>query len=781
LVGDRKQSIYGWRSADLAAYEAFVDDLKAAGGVEGRLSKNYRSVPEILAEVERAIDPVMRREPQVQPEFQPLLPVREAPHAPLPERCAAIEYWIPALPPGASGAGAKTRRRDAVEIEAAALAHDLRALHAGGGVAWKDVAVLFRARGDFETYLEALRAAGIPYAVEGDRSYFRRREIIDAAALVRCVAEPNDHLALLTVLRSALGGVPDAALLPLWAHDLAGRVARLEDDAGDELSKLRELAAGVARELPRDVPGIGRIAGWEQNAAALWAAIARLRRSLREDPPDVFVERLRTLTLLDATEAGRFLGRLRTANLERFWRELAAALAGEGGVHALLRLLRRAVASERERAESRPAEAAEDAVRVMTIHAAKGLDFRHVYLMQLDKEPPPQANERAISGRVRPGAPLEFRLLGAPTPGFDRVARERERVAEAERVRALYVAMTRAKDRLVLSGLWPDAGSKRKRSFTALLAERRDPAGDPAARMQALAAEGASDRADAGCVRWVFPSLAAAAEAEVVPPPAADAVWPPLERIEADSLRLASAREAARAREARPFAGTASAAAEETLADVAERRYGERGGALAPRDEGASAACEDGATPSSGGAPPAGGVARAVGTAIHRALEELDLAADPEAELARASEALAESVRSLAAPGAQDEAIAAARELLARIGRGALFARLRALGAGELHRELPVLLPPEAERGAVGFVAGVIDLVYRDPGTGRLVVADYKTDRAANDAQIVEHARHYAPQGAVYQRALREALALDYTPRFELWLLDADRVAVVSE
>ncbi len=92
-------------------------------------------------------------------------------------------------------------------------------------------------------------------------------------------------------------------------------------------------------------------------------------------------------------------------------------------------------------------------------------------------------------------------------------------------------------------------------------------------------------------------------------------------------------------------------------------------------------------------------------------------------------------------------------------------------------RELAVLLPPGAgPEGPVGFVSGAIDLVYADPGTGALVIADYKTDDVATDAEVAERARAYAPQGEAYARALREALGLPAPPRFELWFVKSGRV-----
>ena len=129
------------------------------------------------------------------------------------------------------------------------------------------------------------------------------------------------------------------------------------------------------------------------------------------------------------------------------------------------------------------------------------------------------------------------------------------------------------------------------------------------------------------------------------------------------------------------------------------------------------------------------------------------------------------------------------RALLDDIARGPLIARLRDLASDIVARELPVLLPAvaavesDATPAPVGFVAGAIDLVYRDPESGELVVADYKTDQLGPDADgaaLRAVAAKYAGQGDLYRRALREALELPYTPRFELWLLAHGRSVVVD-
>ena len=743
LVGDPKQSIYGWRSADLAAYEAFVQDVEALGGERGRLSVNHRSAPRILEEVERVIAPVMLEQEGLQPAFQPLIPSERTR---LQEGfrlggSAPTECWVSASWDGDPAAPQPTRTGEAALIEARVLARDLRRLHDEHDVAWQAVGVLFRGRGDFEIYLGALRTAGIPFAVEGDRRYYQRREIIEASALVRCVLDPNDHLALLTLLRSAAVGVPDAALIPLWVRRIPSRLGALHGAAPDALGELRVLLDEVVASLPGDVPGLERVAGWEENLLAVAEALALLRHAYRCEAADVFVERLRSLTLFEVTEAARFLGAWRNANLDRFFRELTDELDGDGGAHAALRRLRSAVADEEQQEEGRPKDVVEDAVRIMTIHGAKGLDFEHVYLMQLHK-----GSGRGGFGGVDAGEiddVVEYRLFDAATPGWDRVARERETVSDAEQVRMLYVAMTRAKRRLVLAGVWPDfQKSGSSGPAMKLLEEGR---GLPPGIVERV---GAADRAEADGTLWVFPGREAGADTAASEERADREGLPTAEQVRAASRSLASARQRARQRMERPLSGRAS-----------EQAHGS--GAFAS---------------SSHGAGDESRMAMAIGTAIHRVLENLDFEAAAGARRERADALLAIALGEAAPPERFEEALTRARAMFERITGGALYAKLRSLAAQIVARELPVLVPPTGDTGPAAYLSGMIDLVYRDPDSGQLVVADYKTDRVDDEAVLQERTAAYALQGAVYQRAVQEAFGLPYTPRFELWYLAADRI-----
>ncbi|MFY9823046.1 MAG: PD-(D/E)XK nuclease family protein, partial [Thermoanaerobaculia bacterium] len=169
--------------------------------------------------------------------------------------------------------------------------------------------------------------------------------------------------------------------------------------------------------------------------------------------------------------------------------------------------------------------------------------------------------------------------------------------------------------------------------------------------------------------------------------------------------------------------------------------------------------------------------AMAAGGAIHRALEEWDLAADPRRETGRQRSLLPAYLAALVEGDELERSLPVAEALLETFAAGPLLERLRRLKNHVLARELPILLPPgDGDRSPAGVVSGAIDLLYRDPGDGgRIVIVDYKTDEVAT-AAMPARAAVYAPQGELYARAIREALELAERPRFELWFLRVGRV-----
>ncbi len=788
LVGDPKQSIYGWRSADLAAYDGFVAEVLAAGGVRERLSVNFRSVPAILAEVERLIEPVMERDEGVQPAFQPLAASerRRGDAGFSAGGRSPVEHWL-SWSAGGEGGAAATPASKATEIEAAAIARDLRSLHDQHGASWAEAAILLRSTTDLDVYLRALQEASIPYAVAQERSYFRRREILDASALVRAVLDPADHLALVTCLRAPWVGVPDAALPRLWREGLP----RLATDlaAGDAVAfaRLEALAAQVGAEvaaLASEIPGLAELAGWERSLVAFLEALAALRSSFAGDPADVFVDKLRAWTVIEATEAARFLGPWRLANLDRFFRRLAEWLDEGGDAQAVPRFLRQAVTDARLAPEGRPRAGGTDAVTVMTIHKAKGLDFRHVYVPQLHKRPRTTATA-TTEARELPGQGWELLLLGAPSPGFWQVREHEARVRAAEQVRLLYVAATRAKDRLVLLGspVRPRASGgagegarppspARAACFAELLALRRPPPPDAEEALARLAAEGRWSELDPRGVLWGFPDLWSRGEPAEEAGRAATseqdraAALPTPAELAAGHAELEQVLAAAATRQARPFSGRASAEAHERLEALFDGAGEGRGG--------------------DGPARAARSVAQAVGSAVHRLLEAFSADGDAVTALARARRTAESSLERGLAGAELDAARERFAALVDRLTAGPLWPRFLALQSAIVARELPVLLPPPAgtelagvepaAAAPVGFVAGAADLLYRDPGTGELVIVDYKTDEVESDDALAARAAAYRSQAETYQRAVQEGLGLSYRPRCELWFLAPGRV-----
>jgi len=756
LVGDPRQSIYGWRSADLRAYDDFLARVRAAGGERLRLARNFRSRPAVLGEVKRAVERHMQAEPGVQPAFQDLVAHRrDAP--------GEVEHWLSWEWDAAEGSPGRTRSRAAALLEARALAEDVAQRAREQGVAFRDVAVLFRGMTDVDVYLDALRDAGVPYTVERDRRYYQRREVIEASALLRAVLDPHDHVALVAWLRSASVGVPDAAWTPLWTRHFPAALSALHEPDAERLAGLRALVAEAAAAVDPALPGLARIAGWERSLVEALETLAALRATARDEPADRFVERLRTATLIEVTEGSRYLGPYRVANLDQFFRDVRGHFEETGGdVAELLRRVRRAVDQQAEVEEARPREAADDAVRVMSIHKAKGLDFPHVYLMQLHKGQARNAGAQTRVGRGADGD--EYELLGARTLGFDTADEQAARTEAAERVRTLYVAMTRARDRLVVSGKHPGKGDALRDSHAELLAPRRSDPLAPELRMARAAASGEAAVRDEEGVLWRFPGLAPQA-APRAGPRRGEIMLPDPAELLAASLALQERRRAAAAHAERPWAEAASALSHEAARERLQA-------ARFPEDEVERAAPDE-------REPRAAGLARAIGIAVHAALERWDAARAPAESLAGARRTVEAALPALVPAEDVAQAVAGACDVLAAFAASPLHERLREIAPHVVARELPVLLPPGPGDEAVGQVVGAIDLLYWDPATMEWVVADYKSDAVRSPAELRERAAQYKAQGGAYVRAVHEALGLEGPPRFELWFLAAgERVAV---
>jgi ATP-dependent helicase/nuclease subunit A len=755
IVGDPKQSIYAWRSADLEAYDRFVRRVVDGGGVRAPLTRNFRSVAPILEEVERIVEPVMHRQEGLQPAFEALDatgPRRRSAgfeHSPW----SAVEHWL-CWPADEDGIPHRpTRRQQPInELEAEAIADDILRLHEEADVRFGDTAVLLRATTAMGPLLEAFRARGVPFEVAREREYFRQREIVDAAALIRAVLEPADVLALLTVIRSDVVGVPDAALAPLWDAGLPAAAAALNGFDGQPLSRVRGLVESASSSVG-SVPGAALLTDWSDSLIGALETLAELRSSAVNDPPDIFVERVRTLWLAEVAAGTRTLGRFRQARLDGFFADLERAMgSGDGTSAELARFLRRAVEEGREAPTASEPDREANAVHVMTIYGAKGLDFEHVYVAQIHKRTGAGSSREAAVLRRFDGR-TELSLFGWPTPGFGRAERHRELQARAERVRLLYVAMTRAKQRVVVSGGWAEPGLAvdplAAASLAELVAHRAD-----AELIDDLIARGVEREASLEpAVSWVLPALDEGLKRRVVRLETASA--PNFSAAADDAERIGRDRAAAIARMSRRWTITASDAEGRSTPRLEEEIESEAVGCRVSVD---------------------GNAAAAVGTAIHRLLETIDLEAALPPQLDAHRTRLIDDAGAELDDGEARRAAERIEALLDAIRDGDCLNRLAELATSVVARELPVILRPGEDDGGSSVVSGTIDLVYTDADDGRLVVADYKTDAVDDEAKIAERVERYRPQLETYARALEQALALEERPRAELWFLHADRI-----
>jgi len=588
-----------------------------------------------------------------------------------------------------SAAGAADAARRA---EAQALAALLLAMHgedaerwvvqdrdagSGDGEAWRtprwgDVALLFRATTGLETYEQAFREAGVPYRVDGGKAYFARREVDDALLCLRAVDDPSDGPAVYGALHSTLFGFSDDELFLFSTaggrFDLFAAQPPGHEGVAEALAVLRTLHERRASSEPHE----------------LAAELVRLTRASE---------------VLAATGSG---GPQAIANLEKLV-DRARAFSGAGGLGLGAFLAWASEAGDAAGEQESQVDDDGDVVHLLTIHKAKGLEYPIVVLAGGalgggggGGEPIVDRDERRLAVK------LKAELPGAPARDLEpqryTTLKEREkRMESSEDRRLLYVAATRARDRLVIACF----GRLRKKDGSAaavLLGPIADGLPTPAP---------VADEHEDGGVLVLPPRVPPSLQTGDGAPGARDLATARREWQDARAALLERARRAAPA--------TSPSGLEHVDEQV------RTGGP---------------------GAPAGRAGALALGSAVHRIMELCDLA--DEASLARIAEAAAGELGMPEVAGEAAELAAACWR--ARPVRAA--ARAGVADADAVHREVPV--------GALldGVVVnGAVDLLYRDDGGW--VVVDYKTDRGTEPDELLAR---YRPQGGAYALAAEAVL-----------------------
>lgn len=435
VVGDRKQSIYRFRHAEvtlLDAAAARIGMLRPAREVRRAISTSFRAVPELLAFV-NALSSGMTGDETIADRWQ----YREIDRFPTPIVAdGALRDGRPVL---------GLIAQPSIEASAAAVADEIVRLLQTASVRDRDtgvrsirpddIAILFRARAGHQYFEEALERRGVRTYVYKGLGFFDAPEVQDLQALLRFLARPESDLRAAGFLRSRFVRVSDAALVALAPHLSRALLAPEPPDVAIDPVDAALLAAARA--------GVSR-----------WLALAR------QVPPGEVID----VVLRESAYVFELRGRRLEQARENLKKVRALVRRVENRGYVTVDRLASYFETLRAGDDSNAIVEAADAVNLMTIHAAKGLEFPVVFVVNL------HAPGR---GRTAGVSVIEDGPAGEPEVTFGTTAAtELENRREAEELRRLlYVAVTRARDRLYLSAeVDPNGRIKRgARSLAALL------------------------------------------------------------------------------------------------------------------------------------------------------------------------------------------------------------------------------------------------------------------------------------------------------------------------
>jgi ATP-dependent exoDNAse (exonuclease V) beta subunit len=415
FVGDEFQSIYGFRHADVQVFRERRG--RAGGGLA--LTQNYRSRAEVLAAVNYLF------EADFGDGFQPLHASGDFPD---PVFGQPVELLVTDKS-SFEGTGEHWRRG-----EARAIARRVRELVDAGAASPGEIVLLFAAGTDAEWYEEELRRAGLPTYRATGRGYFGQQQVADLLFYLRLLHNRYDDEALVSVLASPFVGVSNDALVLI--RRLASR---------------RPIFTGIERQLPEQLSARDErlVRAFKQRYERLVSASARL-------PLERLCEEIVAAHDYDLAVLAQWDGRRRYANIRKLAR-LARSYEELRGpdIEGFVRFVRQQEAVGAKELEAVAEEEGADAIRLLTIHAAKGLEFKVVIVADAGRDrraPSPDEILALSDGRFgfKVADPATSKQRGAF--GYDDVRAVREAEEKAERLRLYYVAMTRAIDRLIVSG-----------------------------------------------------------------------------------------------------------------------------------------------------------------------------------------------------------------------------------------------------------------------------------------------------------------------------------------
>jgi ATP-dependent helicase/nuclease subunit A len=720
-VGDELQSIYGFRHADLDVFRERRRAIEASAAAETiPLSGNFRSRPEVIG----AVNAIGQR---LLDDYAPLRVGALPEHPQPPGGGPAVEMLLT----GRDGWAEEEIQLDPTTdartpanqlAEARFLASRLREL-ADQGVERGAMVVLLRAFTRLDAHEDSLERAGLRPYVVGGRGYWSQQQVADVCALLATICNPLDDQALLGALASpACGVTPDT----LWL--LRAAVGR-----GRHLWPAVAQATGTGEDEGVDAERLEQIPAAELSLLRRFAeTLAGLRRRATSLSLSGLIDAAVTETGYDLAVLMRPAGEARFANVRKLMRLAGEFETSEGrDLRGLLDFLAARADADAD-AQAATALEGHDGVRIMTIHSAKGLEFDVVAIPHLSRGLLPPARTPLLTVGREPEAPrvgMQLRRLGARGVNLyaqRELSEDAQRRDAEEELRLFHVGATRARERLLLSGVVGPSPPSRKSHGEAVV--ERIVAGLEIDRERDSSVEVAPPEPRPGLDASFQPSQIAVRVnlATVEQAKALVAVRKELgqERDAGEGpAPLVAARTAREARRPLSYTAISAASSPDERAPDGERALGGEAGD------------EQGAAD--------GGAAR--GRAVHSLLEwsQANGWRAPSADLVR---------RILASADVGGESGLGEESLLApfRAWLDSSFFAERVRGAESCRAEVPLLVEV-----ADTVLRGSIDLLVEGNGRPPLIV-DYKTDRI-DGRGIAELAARYEIQQAIYALAVAEA------------------------
>jgi ATP-dependent helicase/nuclease subunit A len=475
LVGDSKQAIYSFRGTRPGIFQDARATFPRAG--HRALSTNFRSVSGIL----NFVNALFADSELDQPDHTPLMPgvAVSARSVPLrPDHPPPVEFfWDESEPEGQEHKLGRRRVEDRRWEEAARIARLLAERLDQGWPIWADearvwrnasagdIALLFRAMTDVAPYEAALSEAGLNFHTTGGSGFFARQEVLDIVNLLATLEDPLDPLALAAILRSPFFGLSDVGLY--WLS------VTVDDDSPPML----------VRNLDREILPEGLSRADRRRALRARSLLRKWRNMKDRVPIAALLKTALSDTAYEAVLLAQPQGVRRRANIQklvRLARDYDRAGFGLADLAARLRQDFRRLSREDEAATTVEGV---DAVRLLTIHAAKGLEFPIVVLPDLDRRPHRSFERFQIDSKLGPIVHPE-ELPEAETTKSNEGGNELStvlskvlsaRVDRAESLRLFYVATTRAANHLILSAATTaETLNASSNPIVRLLAERFD-------------------------------------------------------------------------------------------------------------------------------------------------------------------------------------------------------------------------------------------------------------------------------------------------------------------